>query len=165
MSAYIKLQQFANEIAVLRREIKKLRENIKGVDISKYDSSSPFSVRDELGFMRNQAAHLIHITEGMQSTGISNIVPAYRDRTTYAYGRLGQLKGEMTPLIQDLGFLIRHIDLLLSGSKENNQKAKAMTLVADSADQLASDQHHSDPISSILMVASIINLLIRRFGK
>ncbi len=162
MSSFIKLQSVANELAVLHREIEKLGKKVDKVDISKFEITNPFNVKNELSFLKNEATDLIKIIQKMMG-GSVNHHTTFRERDSYAYGRYGQLKGEADKIIFDLRCLIRHIDFLTNNAAEG-KKTVALAVSLSEMPDLDGDGKQADAIvGGILIIVSIISMLKRIF--
>jgi DNA gyrase/topoisomerase IV subunit A len=162
MSAYLKLNQAAQELKKLQKEAAKFNKvyahSLQSLDLGNIEITDTMKIRNALAELKSEAKALIDILSSLFSGGVRRYAKSYSDYTdTYTHGRYGQLKGEAELTIFHLETLLKHLDILGGAAAEGKKRALTLVAAKEAAD-IDGDKSaiYSDGLAAMILLITLI---------
>lgn len=170
MTAQLKLNQAANEIKTLKKQIAdfngKYARSLENLNIAKIDLNDTWKVRSKLSALKTEAESLAKILNAMISGGIRQYAKTHQERQDgFTHGRFGNLKGEVTPIIAGLNVMIAHLATLIDSSGESKREAVTTTALVKAAEKLMGHDKYgpenilAEGLGAIMAMVAIIQMI------
>ena len=139
MSSSFKFMQLRGELERIIRQAREINRKMQGVDIQKVEvanMSAAFNVEQELNKLKGEINQLVLLIENYSRLGISDFAKTFEDKNS-AYGYLGAFKGLCRDALNELNYLKKNSDLLLSFHRTFNSKtAKTVNIIGEGSEHL-----------------------------
>ena len=172
MDAYLKLQRAEYELDLISHRVadflKKSNREIKNLDLTKIDILNPKEVLAKLLEVKTLAQQLAKTIRGY-FTMRQYTYGTKGQPDTYAYGRVGQLKGKYKPLLDQLDEIDAHMDILATAAAANNTQAQTLVtlaevreLSADMAKKFGKDAAYLEGMGMLFVIAGLFTVALRK---